>query len=530
MDDQPKQYEIWKPFLLALIMAIGMVVGTQLDDELAEGPLIDRARDEGWDKLIRTIGFIQSRYDDSLNTDSLSDEAIQWLMSNLDPHSYFLTGLENSYFKDRMGGSYDGIGIEYEIIDDTIYLINVLPETPADQAGLDVGDRILAVDSQRISGRQLSAKEAYEVWKSTGTSLQLTYLPHSGDTTYVLSVEKSKIKISSVPMSAMVGDSIGFIKINHFADHTYQDFMDSLGILVDQGMKHLMIDVRNNPGGSFQEVVKVLNQLIAEKDRLMVYMDGKHVKRTEYKSTGKPFFQIGRIVVLVDEHSASASEVLAGALQDLGRATIVGRRTYGKALVQEMYHLGANTSINLTIGKYYLPSGRFIQKIYSDKTTYRDELKMRLLNGELFAADSLRLDTNLMVEDGNQILRPVGQGIVPDIFVPADSMMYMAPWPEVKRLIKTASFRYYLQKGEEIGELLESDGDISQPLLDSIARQIERIHSLDSLATRENDWAPLYDLYLASLYTWTGKKYKHSQWLLNKDEMIRKGLDHLSTL
>ena len=230
--------------------------------------------------------------------------------------------------------------------------------------------------------------------------------------------------------------------------------MDSLGVLIDQNVNDLIIDVRDNPGGSFQEVVKILNQLISEEDVLMVYMDGKHLKRTEYRSTGKPFFRLGELVILVNEHSASASEVLAGVLQDLGRATIVGRRTFGKALVQEMYALGADASLNLTVGKYYLPSGRFIQKTYSDRIAYDHELQDRMESGELIKADSVRVDSTLMIRDAHDVLRPVGQGIVPDIFVPLDSMTSIYQSSELSKQVSKELLKFYPRHREQIDSLL----------------------------------------------------------------------------
>ncbi|NND05447.1 MAG: PDZ domain-containing protein [Saprospiraceae bacterium] len=529
MEEEKKKFEIWQPFILALVLASGMLLGTKLDDQIPDHGLVQKKQgDEEWEKIISTIGYIRSRYDDDLNADSISIGAIEYLMEHLDPHSYFLGGLDHANFKDRMGGSYDGIGIEYEVLDDTVFLVGIMPNTPAEESGLEIGDCILAIDSHQVSGQNLGRRQAYEIWKSTGDVLQLTYLTSGDRHPQKTSISKRPIKVGSVPISLKLQEDLGYIRIAHFADRTYQDFMDSLGVLVDQNVNDLIIDVRDNPGGSFQEVVKILNQLISEEDVLMVYMDGKHLKRTEYRSTGKPFFRLDELVILVNEHSASASEVLAGVLQDLGRATIVGRRTFGKALVQEMYALGTDASLNLTVGKYYLPSGRFIQKTYSDRIAYDHELQDRMERGELMEADSVHLDSNLMVPDAQDVLRPVGQGVVPDIFVPLDSFTSIDPSSELSKRVRKELLKFYPQHREQIESLLHLPHFIEHTEIDTLATEFMMEIDLDESACPHDCKAEVRQLFTNGILKILGNEEGALRTRVQSDALLNSAINHVA--
>jgi len=228
------------------------------------------------------------------------------------------------------------------------------------------------------------------------------------------------------------------------------------------GLQHRVIDVRNNPGGSLDQVIKMLNQLVRERDQLLLFTEGLHSKKVEYKSTGKRFFQIEKIAVIIDENSVSASEVLAGVLQDLGRATIVGRRSFGKGLVQEMYNLSPNSALNLTVARYYLPSGRYIQRPFEDREAYEQELNKRIASGELFVESLISIDSTTMVMATDGRLRPSGEGIVPDVFVPVDSIRYSVGWAKLEREIKTDALRF-----------LRSNPDLIRNQLQEVSRRAE---------------------------------------------------------
>ncbi|MCB0689112.1 MAG: PDZ domain-containing protein [Saprospiraceae bacterium] len=454
------RYEIWQPLLLALVLAGGMLLGTRLDDELPNlsKPTFQQKQEDPWDELKKVIGFIESRYGDSLPVDSISHEAISMLVQQLDPHSYYLSGLEYQNFKEKMMGSYIGIGIDYNIIDDTMYLLRVIPNSPAERAGLKKGDQVIEIDSVKVSGEGMDQKASYQVWKGTNRMIKLGIW--NGQHMESFEVEKGPVDIYSVSVGTMVDSTSGYIKIDRFASDTYREFMDHVEGLVHQGMKNLIIDVRENPGGSLDQVIKIINQLVNERDQLLLYTEGLHTKRVEYKSTGKIFFPLDQIAVIINENSVSASEVLAGVLQDLGRATIIGRRSFGKGLVQEMYDLTPESAINLTVARYYLPSGRSIQKSYVDRNAYEEEVDDRFLNGELFTSDSIAIDPEHAMNDSQGKLRPSGEGIVPDVFVPADSFYFTKSWKLHEPMMYSDAFKFYLQHHNDIASNLEAGNNL----------------------------------------------------------------------
>ncbi len=447
MNESPKKVQLWQPLMLAVMLAAGMVIGTQLDDELPESPLWnDTDPDRDWSELIDVVRFIEAKYGDTLDTDSIVNGAIDYLVDHLDPHSYYLSDDSYRYFKERMSGGYKGIGIEYHLLQDSVYLTWIYQDGPASKAGLEQGDIILDIDGRPISGAGRSDKEIWNVWKDTEASFQISYLDRTSGEVKEVTLTKAPIEVKSVPVGALFEDEIAYLKIIRFTKGTYGQFMMELEVLVEKGARHLIIDVRDNPGGSLSEVVKILDQLVLEKDQLLLYMEGENTKRTEHRSTGRVFYPIDKVVVLINEHSVSASEVLAGVLQDLGRAHIIGRRSFGKALVQEMYHLDDHAALNLTIGKYYLPSGRYIQRSYENRQRYEHELTVRIERGELFEQDSLKLDSFILKESFDGTPRPVGAGILPDQFVEASRLYYSDHWQKLKHSFGKASFQWFIDR------------------------------------------------------------------------------------
>ncbi|MDH3651388.1 MAG: S41 family peptidase [Saprospiraceae bacterium] len=435
MKETETRFDYWQPLALAALLAAGMFIGTQLDDELPDGSWITKRSTDHpqLDQVIDVIEYVKNRYGEDLDEAPIAHKAIQNLIEDLDPHSYYLSGHEYRYFTERLKGSYTGIGINYETLDDTIMLFQVYSGSPAQEVGMQVGDMILNIDGKSVSGVNLAPAAVYEIWKEAGDEFTIELLSARSSASRRVSLKKRTIELNSVPAAFMKDSRAGYIKIDRFSTDTPRRFIEAIEQLNGEGLQDLVIDIRGNPGGNFQSVIKILDQLVAEKDQLMVYMDGKHLKRTEYRSTGKILFPIQNIVVLIDEHSVSASEVLAGALQDLDRATIVGRRSFGKALVQEMYELSEDAALNLTVGKYYMPSGRFIQKPYKKKEQYEKDLTARQSSGELYCYDSLILQSGsaFLSRMGRKL--PAGEGVVPDICIPANEITHYPEWKSVER-------------------------------------------------------------------------------------------------
>ena len=526
--EKNRKYEVWQPLLMSLILAGGMLIGTKVDDEL---PILTKSRKsdiQPWGELKKAVGFIESRYVDTLNADSISEEAIKLLVSKLDPHSYYLSGMEYRYFKERMQGSYIGIGIDYDIINDTMHLIRIVPGGPAEEAGFQQGDQILEINNQMVSGRKLKHTAAYEIWKSTGNDLAIKLLKAGTRKVVTKEITKGPVQLKSVPASKMVDSGVGYIKISRFSSDTYKEFMEELERLVEEGMTKLIIDVRRNSGGSLDQVVKILNQLVPDRDQLLLYTEGLHAKKVEYKSTGKVFFSIDDVVVLIDEHSISASEVLAGSLQDLGRATIVGRRSFGKGLVQEMYNLSPTSAINLTVAKYYLPSGRYIQKSYVNRDSYDHEVERRAKNGELFCEDSIEITSDLTATglDGKE--RPYGEGIIPDVFVAADSFYYSGNWKHLEKKLYRDAFQYLMSNRDRITEVLEAGNELKFNTL----RQELRNRPL-VMEVIENDGVhagdKILDGYLHLIQWHYYGEYLYYQKILDDDEEVNVALEVLNS-
>jgi carboxyl-terminal processing protease len=429
-----------------------------------------------------------------------------------------------------MVGSYHGIGIEYDLMGDTAFLFRIFPGSPAEKAGLRVGDAIMQIDTHQLSGSGLNMAQTYDIWHSTGDRFTLTYLSLGKGMEKKVEIEKKPIQMISVPASIMLESNVGFVKIVRFSSDTYTEFMKAVESLVDQGAEHLVIDLRNNPGGSFDAVVKILNQLIEKKDQLMVYVEGKHIKKTEYKATGKVFFPFKEIKILINEHSVSASEVLAGVLQDLDRAEVIGRRSYGKALVQEMYELGDQAAINLTIGKYFMPSGRYIQKDFSNREEYESEIKKRVQSGELYYEDSIPISEAESLSKKKRTLA-VGMGIVPDIFVPAIPYQYLPRWKSIEKSILKYSFKIYLERRDEIEMAIEKEDLNATVSHEAIKRFCEENTILfQPLESTDPDLVEFMDVYLKLMLVWLveGEEsfYEH---LSKVDQDIKTAVKNIQT-
>ena len=422
---------IWLPLMLGLAMATGIWLGfsiysvtrqSYLTLEL-EGDAQAGARVNS--KVEAVLRFIDAKYLENVPKQKLEEAAVRALLQQLDPHSSYIPADDLQGVNESLAGGFDGIGVEFFILKDTVHIVGVIPEGPSDQAGLKTGDKLIMVEDSTIAGVGITNKGIIQKLKGERGSQVKVKVLRPGKGLLDFSIERGEIPMPSVDLAYMLDKQTGYIRISRFSNKTYKEFMDALQDLIEkEGMKDLVIDLRQNPGGYLDAATNILTQLFDSK-KLLVYTEGRNYRRKEYHSTGKNFFPVGKIAVLIDENSASASEIMAGALQDNDRGIIVGRRSFGKGLVQEQYTLSDGSGLRLTVAKYYTPSGRLIQKPYApaDREGYNNDIHERIESGELYNQDSVKFaDTVKYYTTGGRVVYG-GGGIMPDIFVPLDTVL-----------------------------------------------------------------------------------------------------------
>lgn len=464
MVEEKRKWNVWLPLMLSLVMVAGILIGVRMQDNPPTAIAIDvpvQTKKQlppsslGQGKLEELIRYIEARYVDNVDKEFLVKEAIDNILHQLDPHSSYISAEELEAVTDQLEGSFDGIGIEFLVVNDTVVVVSTLAGGPARAAGILPGDQIVGVEDSLTLGENADAEKLLKHLRGKkGSKVIVKVYRPSTDTTESFELTRDKIPVSSVSAAYMLDDVTGYIKVDRFSAHTYEEFMTALEDMVEkQGMKHLVLDLRQNPGGYLQEAVNILSQLFPEKDRLLVYTEGSHSARSEYKSTGRNFYDVKNIAVLVDEGSASASEIVAGAIQDWDRGVIIGRRTFGKGLVQEQYPLRDGSAIRLTVARYFTPSGRCIQKPYGAETDYAHDLSERLEHGELFEKDSIQVadSTQYKTSGGRTVFG--GGGIVPDVFIPLDGLVISSAFIAVNRHIPSFTYQYVEAHRDELEQM-----------------------------------------------------------------------------
>ena len=377
-------------------------------------------------KVNKILNLIQRNYVDKVAVDSLENLAINEILAHLDPHSIYLPAIEAKNQNENLEGNFDGIGIEYNVINDTLFVTNVRKDGPSYKAGILKGDKIVAVNGEIFSGKALLTENITGKLKGKrGSKVIVSVIRNGKSKSQQIEIIRDRISISSIDVAIMLNAQIGFIKISKFGANTDEDFITELSKLIALGMKSLILDLRGNGGGYLNSATALADQFLTD-GKLILYTQGLHEPKTDYFATTDGLFEKGKIVVLIDEGTASASEIVAGALQDLDRATIIGRRSFGKGLVQEQFGFTDGSAINLTIARYYTPSGRSIQKSYKNGlAAYREELNKRYEHGEYYSLDSVLKDSAV---NKGQVYKTAkgkavygGGGIMPDIFMPLDT-------------------------------------------------------------------------------------------------------------
>ncbi len=374
-------------------------------------------------KFGRLLRLVESYYVDTTNLDKLTEKAIVSLLEELDPHSVYIPKEEVEKMNEPLKGNFEGIGITFNIFKDTLLVLSTVPGGPSEKTGVMAGDRILFIDGENIAGKGITNNDVFlKLRGEKGTRVELKIKRKNNRELLDFTIIRDKIPINSLDASYMLNDRTGYIKLNKFAATTLEEFRTAIAGLQKSGFRNLILDLRGNGGGYLNAATSLAEEFLPE-NRMIVYTEGLNNPRKEYKATGEGSFEEGKVVVLINETSASASEIVAGAIQDWDRGVIIGRRSYGKGLVQQPYYLTDGSMVRLTTAHYYTPSGRCIQKPYEEGIeNYQADLNKRLANGELFHADSITFPDSLKyktLRNGRTVYG--GGGIMPDIFMPLDT-------------------------------------------------------------------------------------------------------------
>ena len=414
---------VFLPFWFSLILVVGIIFGIYLSSRFNGNTKQGKASSPKSDKITQLLNYIQREYVDTINNERLVDSAIESLLSSLDPHSAYIPASELAEMNEPLQGNFDGIGIEFNILDDTIYVVSALSGGPSEALGIRSGDRIISVDGKNVAGIKITNNDVIKKLRGIGgTKVNVEILRRGSKNVLKFTITRGKIPIYSVDVSYMVDNSVGYIKISRFAQTTYDEFMDALDKLKKSGMKKLVLDLRGNPGGLLNIATELTDEFLPS-NKLIVFTKGKSRPKEEVFSTSGGSWEKEPLVVLIDEGSASASEILAGALQDNDRATIVGRRSFGKGLVQEQSDFPDGSAVRLTIARYYTPTGRSIQKPYvlGHQKEYAEEEWDRFKHGELLNSDSIKFNEQDKFKTPKGKIVYGGGGIMPDVFVGLDT-------------------------------------------------------------------------------------------------------------
>ena len=408
------------PLILAMCVIVGILIGTFYANHFSGNRL--NVINSGSNKLSNLLHIIDDQYVDTININDVVEKAIPQILAELDPHSVYITAKDAEVASDDLKGSFYGIGIEFIINNDTISVQNVIAGGPAQKAGLLAGDKIVTIDGKPFVGKECTNEEAMHRLKGPDKSTVTVGIKRYGSKEVKnYTITRGEVKTKSISATYMLNEKTGYIRIKNFGENTYAEMLVSLAQLANDGFENLVIDLRDNTGGYLEAAVQMANEFLP-KDRLIVYTQGRKSARQNYNSDGRGTYQHLPLVVLINENSASASEIFAGAMQDNDRATIVGRRSFGKGLVQQQIAFPDGSMVRLTIARYYTPSGRCIQKPYSAGETqdYEKDIVERYQHGEFFSKDSIKHEGPAYHTISGRTVYG-GGGITPDIFIPEDT-------------------------------------------------------------------------------------------------------------
>ena len=529
---QNKKSSIKNPFLILFTLTLGIYLGKYLavPNQYIQ---ISNTGTRELPKLVELLNYLEFNYVDVIDLDSLQEEVITSTLESLDPHSSYIPIEELQDITESMQGNFEGIGVQFQIIKDTIVVISPISGGPSQRKGIQAGDKIVKVDTMNVAGVGFTNKDVLKTLKGDkGTKVLLFIKRKNVNRLLEFNITRDKIPITSVDVSYMVNDQVGYIKVNRFSGTTEEEFISALDGLKSKGMNKLILDLRSNPGGYLSAAINMVDEFLP-KGKTVVYTEGSFRNKQIYKSSNYGRFKKEKLIVLIDEGSASASEIVAGAIQDHDRGAIIGRRTFGKGLVQEQNQMSDGAAFRLTTARYYSPSGRCIQKPYTKNTDgYYKESLDRYTNGELYHKDSIKIADSLKFYTHEGRIVFGGGGISPDYFIPLDTAGRSDWLYDVlaENMINTFVFDYVDAHKKELKKYKSAaDFDDKFKINDRIFNNFIEITknkgikgSIDEIETSK-DWIHMRLKALIARNKWNDEGFYRT---VNKDDrMMMKALD-----
>ncbi|MBW8049720.1 MAG: S41 family peptidase [Cytophagales bacterium] len=515
------------PLFISLAIAGGIFIGATMFG--AKGSVINIAKTSF--KFRRILDYIDNYYVDSVNVDELEVHAIRVMLKKLDPHTIYISPEEVAAAREPLTGNFEGIGIEFDIIKDTLIVVAPISGGPSEKLGILSGDKIIKVDEEDIAGIGLTNNKVYKLLRGQkGSKVDVTILRKVNKKLLRFTITRDKIPTYSVDVSYMVDEITGYMRITRFSAKTYDEFKGALSKLKSKGLKRLIIDLRNNPGGYMEHSIKIADEFISG-NKLIVYTDGKDPRYdTKYRANFTGLFETGPLIVLINEGSASASEIVAGALQDNDRALIIGRRSFGKGFVQIPFTFEDDSEIRLTISRYYTPSGRCIQKPIDDD--YDFDLLNRYLHGEFYYADSIKFkdSTKFKTLKGRTVYG--GGGIMPDIFVPRDTSYFSNYLSNLlnKNILTEYGLNYYDEHKQSLEKRGFDDFYTNFRITDKMLDEIVNMASKMDIPFNEEEFELSKSIIKNNLKTeiakWVWQNEGAVPVRLEKDEIFQAALKH----
>jgi len=480
MDNRTRRLVIWMPLLLAVAIIAGIFLGAKLQSRLQLSARTTQAN--GANKIGLIMSLIEGNYVDTVNSKKIVEAAIPEILKQLDPHTVYIPAKDMQEVSEEMSGNFSGIGVQFSIQNDTIMVIDVISGGPSQKLGIRAGDRIVKVNDSIMAGVKITNEKVLKKLRGDKGSIVNVTIARKGFPELIpYEIKRGEIPLTSVDVSYMIDAKTGYIKVGRFAEKTYEEFTAGVDKLQNSGADQIIIDLRGNPGGYLGAVIKMVSEFL-DKGELVVYTEGRTQAKRTFNAEKKGAYLGMKVVVLVDEYSASASEIFAGAIQDNDRGTIIGRRTFGKGLVQEQIPFYDGSAIRLTVARYYTPSGRCIQKSYKKGLDdYYGDLNRRYAHGEFEQKDSIQYSDTVKYYTRMKRVVFGGGGIMPDLFVAADTTGFSPYYLKItqKGLVYQYAFDYSDKYRSELGKLKTG------PQFESYLLQHKILSSFTDFATKK---------------------------------------------